>query len=222
MKSLSSYKKGSHQAGFTLVEVLVVVAIMAVLAGLSIAAFRYSQVQSKRQTATAAIKAIQSGLEKYSAENGEYPLPRDPEKVDTFQGKSYKIGGAQALYQAMTGDGSSAIFTAATGSPSNGIIEDTELEAQMYAEMPPSMKTTKDPFILVDPFGKPYQYVRVDFGNGSARSATGDLSTRQAKVPTINPTFDIWSYADDVKNTDKTDIESREAQDVSGGWVKNW
>ncbi|KXS45969.1 MAG: general secretion pathway protein G [Candidatus Frackibacter sp. T328-2] len=62
-----------REEGFTLIELMIVIAVLGILAGIAIP--RFSGVQDKAEVAAvkSELKSIQTGLEMYNAENGEYP-----------------------------------------------------------------------------------------------------------------------------------------------------
>ena len=103
--------------GFTLMELMTVVAIIAVLASLTIVGFKSAQVSASRNRTATFHAAIKSGLEQYFSDNGEYPTPKDTAGVDTFQGRRVIAGPSKMLYQALSGDGDSE---SVLGSPKLG------------------------------------------------------------------------------------------------------
>lgn len=60
------------QQGFTLVELMVVVAVMAILAGVSVASYRRYALRANRTEARIALLAIQTGQEKFYLQNNQY------------------------------------------------------------------------------------------------------------------------------------------------------
>ena len=58
---------------FTILELLIVMAIIIVLGGLILATANYVQKKGKRSRAEAEIAAISAALENYKADNGVYP-----------------------------------------------------------------------------------------------------------------------------------------------------
>ena len=63
--------------GFTLIEILVVISIIAILAGVGLATFSGAQKKSRDAKRKADLETIRSALEMYRADNGEYPLRID-------------------------------------------------------------------------------------------------------------------------------------------------
>jgi len=66
--------KYSKTSAFTLIELLIVIAIISVLAGLVLGAASSVQKKGARSRAEAEIAAIGAALESYKADNGDYPL----------------------------------------------------------------------------------------------------------------------------------------------------
>lgn len=59
--------------GFTLIEILIVISIIAILASLVLSAAGFVQKKGARNRAEAEIAAIGAALESYKADNGDYP-----------------------------------------------------------------------------------------------------------------------------------------------------
>src|SRR6266700_2933201 len=70
------------QRAFTLLEVLVVIAIMIILAGLLLSTFGYMQKKGARARAETEIAAISAACESYKADNGVYPQNGDTNTLD--------------------------------------------------------------------------------------------------------------------------------------------
>ena len=62
-----------NRKAFTLVEILIVVAIIALLAGIAIPNLLRAKVTSNQSAAQATLKAISNALETYAISNGVYP-----------------------------------------------------------------------------------------------------------------------------------------------------
>jgi len=206
--------------GFTLIELMVVVAILGLLATLTLMGFRYAQVSAMRNRTTAFHKAIMSGLENYKSDFGEYPRPKKPGTTSQIKDKTYVVGGALMLYQAMSGDGDSSIDTAnPTLGPSTGRMEGDKTNNVELKEMPKEM-WTKDTagYMLVDGFGHPFQYAVPSIGS----KVQYGQDTTKVTADTINNTYDLWSFGDDTKNTAQITLQARRNEMISGKWIKNW
>ena len=68
-----AWHKRRYNAGFTVIELLIVMAIIIVLAGLILATAGYVQKKGARARAEAEIAAMSAALESYKADNGIYP-----------------------------------------------------------------------------------------------------------------------------------------------------
>lgn len=199
------------RGGFSLLELVIVISIIALLAALLLNGLQRPP-PPKPQVTKAAKEAIQSALERYHDKYGEYPESLNPdETAEVLPGKTYRIGGARCLYQALTGDGSDAIKGAERPengeSRSDGQISTDEIKAALFRDMPSSMwRKVGDAYILVDGFSQPFQYVKADPEKGNA----------------INPTYDLWSVADDDKNVMLLSKNTESDPALSAKWIKNW
>src|SRR2546421_4039954 len=139
---------------FTLIELLIVMAIIIVLAGLILATAGYVQKKGYRSHAEAEIAAISAALENYKADNGVYPTGSDtiallPNKMGDPTQSGYQRA-SLALYLFISGDADNS--------------EDRSAEAKAYFNFKPtqlsSPQDTKVTYIR-DPFGNSYGYSTV-------------------------------------------------------------
>jgi type II secretion system protein G len=70
--------KALHLQAFTLIELLIVVAIIAILAAIAVPNFLEAQTRSKVSRAKADMRRIATGLEAYYVDNNHYPPSYDP------------------------------------------------------------------------------------------------------------------------------------------------
>jgi type II secretory pathway pseudopilin PulG len=176
--------KGSERA-FTIIELLVVISIIIVLAGLILSTVGYVQKKGARSRAEAEIAAISAALENYKADNGIYP--RDPTTTDTLDPSAtinmtnYGLASLY-LYKQLSGD------TSANRQPPAG--------AKTYFPFKPNQLSPTDQTQTVtairDPFGNSYGY-------STAKAATpgGTIGN--------NPTFDLWSTAGVTSGTSQAE-----------------
>jgi general secretion pathway protein G len=68
---------------FTLIELLIVVAIIAILAAIAVPNFLEAQVRSKVSRTKADMRSIRVGLESYAVDNNHYPPTRLPYRMTT-------------------------------------------------------------------------------------------------------------------------------------------
>src|SRR3954447_16527999 len=86
------------QRAFTLVEMLVVMAVIIVLAGLILGTSSYVQKKGARSRAEAEIAAMSAALESYKADNGIYPRNNDTDTLDARQ----HLDATKPVYQQAT------------------------------------------------------------------------------------------------------------------------
>src|SRR5689334_18605969 len=98
-------KRRSSQ-GFTLIEMITVIAIIVVLAGLVIATAGFVQNKAARTQAEGEIKMITTACESYKIDTGGYPRNDDTDKLDPREDVSPTAGKYQKaniyLYSALT------------------------------------------------------------------------------------------------------------------------
>lgn len=202
--SISPIKPRS--AGFTLIELLVVIAIIALLASLTIGAFSYATAAAGRNRTSATQAAIMSGLERYNADFGEFPAPSQPESTETFNNATYIAGGAEMLYQALSGDGTSAIELATGGGvQSDGQVTDEEAVNIKMTDMPKDIwLRVNNRYFMVDGFRKPFQY------------------TKGGQPDAVNPNYDLWSFGVDEQNTQQVSAAMKANPQITAKWITNW
>lgn len=174
MKALSS-KKSS--AGFSMVELMTVIGIMILLAGILIASLPGIQTRINRNKIEAFIAELEGGLSHYQIDHGIYP--QNPPTGDDDEAG---IQGAVVLYKYLSGDWNQ-----------DGAV-DIETDEKVYV---PRLsfdenRESKDPrseviggdYMVIDNFGNPIRYL--------AQPPNIDEDERKTR----NPTYDIWSIAD--------------------------
>ena len=161
-------------AAFTIVEVIVVMAIILVLAGLILATSGYIHKKSASSRAEAEIAAMSAGLESYKADNGAYPSAPESNTLDARTAEpelaAYQAA-SKVLFQGLSGD------TDGDGQP------ETDAKAYMTFKSNQLGGTDSTTFVK-DPFGNSYGY-------STAGQAASDAGT--AQTVGYNPTFDLWS-----------------------------
>ena len=174
---------------FTIIELLVVISIIIILAGLILSTVGYVQKKGARSRAEAEIAAISAALESYKADNGIYP--RDTIKTDQVDpaASPIPIAATQFLYEQLSGNSATNL------QPISGAKSYFAFKPQMLFGTKDSNGNLTSVSYIRDPFGNPYGYSTLKASGG-----TGGY----------NPTFDLWSIADDSSGTNQTK------------WIKNW
>jgi prepilin-type N-terminal cleavage/methylation domain-containing protein len=182
--------------GFTIIELLIVMAIILVLAGLILATSSYVHKKGQRSRAEAEIAAISAALENYKADNGVYPTTAETNalKANTIGDPINYQAASLALYKLISGDADNSADRSA---------ESKSYFAFKPNQLNPTIQTDAVTFIR-DPFGNSYGY-----------------STVKASAPTgsdgYNPTFDLWSTAGLSSNPPTTGTDT-----ITPQWIKNW
>ncbi len=172
---------------FTLIELLTVMAVISILAGMVLGTAGYVQKKSARDRARSEIAAMEAALESYKVDNGEYPAnPRRPSSASSPPA----FGGADILYQALTGDGADTLEGG--GAASRGTRNYGENGKAYWEPKDYQLNPAKNQ--IYDPFGRPYNYVSpgyfntatFDLWSGSARNATDLEMWENKKVDAKN------------------------------------
>jgi type II secretory pathway pseudopilin PulG len=185
---------------FTIIELLIVMAIIIVLAGLVLGTAGYVQKKGARSRAEAEIAAMSAALESYKADNGAYP--REAQTTDTLDARqpvdSNKYARASLfLYTELSGLG-------ANGSAVAGAKSYFTFKPQMLSGTRTNGGQVSSVSAIRDPFGNSYGY---------STAYAADLETSGGTAPThgFNPTYDLWSTG----GAESTAANSAE-------WIKNW
>jgi prepilin-type N-terminal cleavage/methylation domain-containing protein len=184
-------------AGFSIMEVLVVMTIILILAGLILATSQYVQTAAKRARAKAETVALATGLENYKTDNGVYP-------IDTADGTTNALDARTMFNPAAIQYPAASLFLykQLSGDPVGNRIP-TE---KSYFIFPPGMllpKTqTQAVTAIIDPFGHSYGY-----------STAGQTDPTRG----YNPTFDLWSTAGSGTGAGPSPGPVPQEQ-----WIKNW
>ena len=152
--------------GFTIVEVLVAMAITLVLAGLLLATSSYFSNKGARSRAEVEIAAMSAALENYKTDNGVYPSDITIDARTIGDPGQYQAASA-TLFKNLSGD------LNGDGQPDLGV-------ASYMAFKPSQTGRTTALFFVKDPFGNSYGYSTI-FQSDSRKG--------------YNPAFDLWSTA---------------------------
>jgi type II secretory pathway pseudopilin PulG len=182
---------------FTVLELLVVITIIVILAGLILATTGYVQKKGARSRAESEIAALSAALESYKADNGIYPRDTTNNTTDNLDARA---SGNPTSYQAASLFLYNSLFGATNGSrtPASG--------ARSYFTFKPNMLSPVDQSQSV-------QYIRDPFGNSYGYSTANQANSSKG----YNPTYDLWSTAGLTANPPTSGTDTLTPQ-----WVKNW
>src|ERR1700752_5049884 len=103
--SLDISVRMTKKSAFTIIELLVVISIIIVLAGLIMGTVGYVQKKAARSRAEAEIAAISAACENYKADNGIYPNSANTTALLPSDGNPFDYRNASVdLYVLLTGD----------------------------------------------------------------------------------------------------------------------
>ena len=184
---------------FTIVEVLIVIAIILVLAGLILATSGYVQTKGKRSRAEAEIAAISTALENYRADNGIYP-------IDAANGTTNALDARTMLNPTAVQYAAASVFLykELSGDPIGNRIP----TGKSYFAFKPYMLLPKDQAQAVSAIADPFGY---SYGYSTAYQAN--------PAKGYNPTFDLWSTGGTGTGLTPTPLPGPTPQDQ---WIRNW
>lgn len=202
---------------FTLIEMITVIAIIAILAGLVLSLTGLVQGKGNRAKAETEIRAVSGALESYKTDAGGYPQDGDTDTLDprtmfSPTTNDYKEA-SLALYKALSGD-ENANGTFETAETAKQYLPDFFKTSRLGGVKDASGNMTSVTFIK-DPFGNSYGYSTAGLKAEQefrVALATNPSATRPATLTGYNPTFDLWSTGGSTGGTER-DLAK---------WVKNW
>jgi prepilin-type N-terminal cleavage/methylation domain-containing protein len=193
----------SARSAFTLIELVVVVGIILILAGLVLSTAGYARKKGARARAETEIAAMSAALESYKADNATYVRNTDTDGLDAqTSGNPCAYRDASLyLYKQLSGD------TNANFQPPAG--------AKSYFTFKPNMLGTS-PTTTTDACGNTLtpttvSYIRDPFGNIYGYSTIQETGTT---TQGYNPTFDLWS-TNGLTSSPPTAADRNQ-------WIKNW
>ncbi len=169
------------KAAFTLIELMAVITIIVILAGLVVGGMGYVSERQAKEKARVQIALLSKALEEYKLDTGAYPATTN--RSGPFNAASGGTGTSAILFKALYWDSDND----GAGPPGDTdqrtyIPELDPVTSKQGWTTTPAGAATK----ISDPWGNQYCY-RSEFG---AVPATGSAPTNAA---TENPGFDLWS-----------------------------
>jgi type II secretory pathway pseudopilin PulG len=191
LTSPSTFRSGG---AFTLIEVLIVIAIIIVLAGLVLSTVGYVQKKGARSRAETEIAAMSAACESYKADNGIYP--RDATTTDTLNARISGDPTSTSYRQA-----SLYLYTQLSGTNAD---RTPIIGAKSYFTFRPNQLSPIDQTLPVEFIRDPFDE-KNSYGYSTANQA--------APASGYNPTFDLWSTAEVISTSNPPDQTQ---------WIKNW
>lgn len=100
-----------RESAFTLIELLIVVAIIAILAAIAVPNFLEAQTRAKVSRAKSDVRTAVTALEAYAVDNNKYPIPRFTPFVNLgardsaaqfLPGGAHPVSGGQTVYSGLS------------------------------------------------------------------------------------------------------------------------
>ncbi len=190
-----------HSAAFTLIEMMAVITIIVILAGLVVGGMGYVNEKQASGKAKVQIKRLEAALEEYKLDTGNYPPTEN--KTGTFTNKGTSTSTILFNYLYLDSDRDGQTGTADTDQKIYLPELDPANNKQGWTITTTPATDTK----ITDPWGNEYCY----------RSAFGvppPNGTAPANANTQNPDFDLWSVGKDGKSAPDSPSDSVNKDDV--------
>jgi type II secretory pathway pseudopilin PulG len=198
--------RSEHRSNaFTVIELIVVVTIIFILAGLVLSTVGYARKKGARARAETEIAAMSAACESYKADNGIYPTSAYTNSLDpktngnpgsTPCPSPCPDPGAVTAYSQT----SLFLYTQLSGMNPDG----TPITgARSYFSFKPTMLSPRQSLpitAIVDPFGYSYGYSTAQAANPGGSAG-------------YNPTFDLWSTSG---------LTDPPTATITQQWIKNW
>lgn len=191
-------KANSLFRGFSMIELLVVLGVIVLLAGMLIAALPGIQTKMNRNRVTGLIAELESGLSRYQLDHGIYPL-NEPSGDRDADG----VKGAAVLYKHLSGDYNTdgkAEVTVDQDSAEKIYVERLDYESNKNAREARS-RIVGGEYMVLDTYGDPIRYL----AQAPNLKDPKDRKTR-------NPTYDLWSIAG----------QNPKDPDAEAAYISNW
>jgi prepilin-type N-terminal cleavage/methylation domain-containing protein len=201
--TLQRFNVGEATRAFTLIELIVVIAIIIILAGLILSTVGYVQKKGARSRAETEIAAMSAACESYKADNGAYPANSDTNTLDART----NLDPSAAVYS----NASLFLYEQLAGVTSGSRSEIPS--GKTYFTFKPNM------LLPAPPSNADITAIRDPFGNSYGYSTIANPTANPSPSPGVgyNPTFDLWSTAGIAASP--TPAPPATQQDL---WIKNW
>jgi type II secretory pathway pseudopilin PulG len=181
----------------TIIELIIVIMIILILAGLVLSVSSYVQTKGARARAETEIAAMSAALESYKADNGIYPRNNDTDNIDARTNLAPAPSPSPNAYTSS----SFYLYNQLSGldqnqQPMAGMKSYFTFKPQMLGH-PPTNTTTVA--YVRDPFGNSYGYSTAQAANPGGTAG-------------YNPTYDLWSAGSIASPTPTP----------PAAWIKNW
>jgi prepilin-type N-terminal cleavage/methylation domain-containing protein len=196
---------------FSLLELLIAIAIIAVLAGLVISVAKSVLSGAKKREIEGFLAELASGLEEYRVDHGIYPL--NPDGTGGGIGSPgtdvEAVRGAFVLYRHLSGDFDLDGQIDADGEAYvDGLDFWSNSGNATVSRATRRSSSLSGGYAVIDPLGSPVRYIAAPLG------VTTEHQYIRDELKQRNPTYDLWSIAG-------TDPVSPDFSDQAN-WVTNW
>ena len=184
---------------FSLIELLIVIALIAMLAGMVLAAAGGIQNNMVKKRTIALLAEIEGGLDDYKIDHGTYPI----NEADNRNAAAKK--GANVLYKHLSGDYDLDGQFDVADDDAKTYVDSLDFTSSAKANKGTVGLAANGDYVATDSFGNLIRYL-CDPPN---RIVSG-----KREIRTLNPTYDMWSLGGAPPNSNKPESRAK--------WITNW
>lgn len=190
-----------QSAAFTLIELMAVITIIVILAGLVVGGMGYVNEKQAREKAKVQIALLSKALEEYKLDNGTYPPTTNKSGAFT---NATGTSTSSILFDYLYWD---------SDRDNTGVPQDTDQKIYLPELDPANNKqgwttgTAAKNLTITDPWGNQYCY-------RSAMGAPNAQGVASPNAATQNPDFDLWSMGKDGKSRPDTANHADNLDDI--------
>lgn len=201
----TTQRKG--KAAFTLIELMAVITIIVILAGLVVGGLGFVSDRQAKEKAKVQIALLSKALEEYKLDMGSYPLTTD--KSGTFT-TAPGSATSSVLFKALYWDSDNDNSPVPADTDQKIYLSDLDpaTSKQGWTSGAAGAGTT-----IVDPWGNQYCYRTATTGSGIVAQTNTD-GTVKTNPNTQNPDFDLWSMGKDGKTKTGTPADTTNRDDI--------
>ena len=210
------------RSGFTLVELLIVIAVILILAGITFGISRGVQNAQARAEAKAELAVLAQALEQFKSRYGDYPWIGDTDVSDSAKDQSHGLLKALVGWQAV--DGTQVGNQNSKGKEfkkAESVLDVSKLSlSQEWPDSGEESSPALDVY-FIDPWGNPYQYIYKDPSQHSLGESGGPWERFGYILFSKGPDGEASSSGLDEQRgvyTDKSDFNSA-AENVDNIYV---
>ena len=184
---------------FSLIELLIVIALIAMLAGMVLAAAGGIQNNMVKKRTIALLAEIEGGLDDYKIDHGTYPINEAEDRNESAK------KGANILYKHLSGDYDLNGEFDVADNEAKIYVDSLDFKSSARANKGTVMLAANGDYVAVDSYGNLIRYLC---------DPPNRIVGNKVEKRTLNPTYDLWSLGGAPPDNDEPESRAK--------WITNW